>query len=1027
MADFSASFDAVSVADLCSELELDLDLFGLNIEFPVGFSLEIEGPVLPFHADVAGKLLAQVNGALGPLIPFFDLIDLLLLLKEVLDAVTELNPPKIIAKLVKFTKKLDKLKKLIPQIALPRSIKSIIKVLIVFLKGLRAEIMAIIEAQAKIDLGSARATALGNLDLEAALSCAQANLDFQLAVAVNNAAPLNRLIGTINLLCGLCGLPELPSLTLEADAEAEAMLEPIDLMIVALTTAYDAIPVLCWGMSEHAVIKQNIQRANLTNTFSALWHMTRVMIRAGWEPIAGGYSGVGKLFTSGSNDDPWAEPADMFTDTTSSVFFDDVDQFGFLTISDPNLDFSQSVGCYIVFSGCAEVNNEGQLYRIVYLIDSHTVLARTVDGTTPAFPDANSGAITANLYDPTSAVYPTSADDKAGWLLLRGPTLVRLGITAEPTLLRGEWVKQTQEAGFATGIVRDWVFNGTSGWLVVQPAAGTFQNSLNLVGQTSKGTAIVGTGLREHVIEMVIYKDDTTDYGGMFFQSIDTVSESDYLFSTLAYADGCTETVPPGGGGTDNAFPSVGSFNVRGDPANLAANIAWFDQTPNGNLQCAAANCLRSPHNVQDGTFWLLATDEADAGLTSGMGFFSTVGGEPADVAPYVVSYPCNTATSATSAKIGGTTTGNYWSQGDLVAVDACVPFHSWRRRGAGSDDTYFNPRLLYTGNAVPELPLVTLTSAADSHDAVELVPSISPDFMYWLEAPQLAGVFTSAKQRKGYPRFMRLISVGLELDTFGDGATWLCVGRASAENYMGIVLGPWNDTAAPIPATGEPAGTAYPYAQDTVYEPTYAQADTTPPVLGSNLTASIDGAGNITVAWLDASDDVSAPGNLYYLLRVQKTLMEDLPYNIKMTGNQYTFEGLPNQTYYLTYRAVDEAGNVSDASATTSIVNTVALSPPAIANLSPAAGAVLTSSSEVSFDVTSAVGLQAVVIVATIKGIDEVAYNGTAFRGLYSGGSSKVAITDGYRFTLKRAGGWPSVPYFSVIAVDVDGNMTQA
>jgi hypothetical protein len=233
--------ETIDVDSLCAEIDLDLSLLGLQITLPVGFNLEADFTGIPNPGDIAGKLLARANAALAPLSPIFDIIDLLLVLKDVLDAVKSLDPMKISKKLVKFKAKLDKLRKLIPQLSIPVTIKSVVNVLIVLLVGIRIDLQAIIDAQAKIDLAGQRAIALGNLDLQASLSCAQANLDAQMELASAQVAPLNRLIFAVNLFCEIAGLPKLPELS-DLGEDAEAALAPIDKLIAQLGEVKKAIP-----------------------------------------------------------------------------------------------------------------------------------------------------------------------------------------------------------------------------------------------------------------------------------------------------------------------------------------------------------------------------------------------------------------------------------------------------------------------------------------------------------------------------------------------------------------------------------------------------------------------------------------------------------------------------------------------------------------------------------------------------------------------------------------------------------------
>ena len=240
---FPTDLSDINPSDLCRNYSLDLALYQLHIEIPVGFRLELEGPTLGDPGDISGKLLAKANAALAPLIPFFDVIDLLLALKELFDAIKSLNPFKIGQVLPKIYVKIDKLKKLIPSLSMPSSIKSLVKVIIVYLQGMRAQLLVIIQEQSNIDLSAKRALAFGAPGLTCAVGCAQVNLDFQLELLRNDAAPLNRLIGTVNLFCSIAELPQIPPVTLAPGAKADEMVSPLTEAIDALQAFHDAIPI----------------------------------------------------------------------------------------------------------------------------------------------------------------------------------------------------------------------------------------------------------------------------------------------------------------------------------------------------------------------------------------------------------------------------------------------------------------------------------------------------------------------------------------------------------------------------------------------------------------------------------------------------------------------------------------------------------------------------------------------------------------------------------------------------------------
>lgn len=98
----------------------------------------------------------------------------------------------------------------------------------------------------------------------------------------------------------------------------------------------------------------------------------------------------------------------------------------------------------------------------------------------------------------------------------------------------------------------------------------------------------------------------------------------------------------------------------------------------------------------------------------------------------------------------------------------------------------------------------------------------------------------------------------------------------------------------------------------------------------------------------------------------------------------------------------------------------------PAVANLSPTPGTTLQKTQPVSLEVTDVGGLRRVMVVASFPGLDleEVVHNGTSWGPRYSlAPNARTAITNGYRFTVLRRGGWPAPPTLTAYAVDTAGN----
>lgn len=100
----------------------------------------------------------------------------------------------------------------------------------------------------------------------------------------------------------------------------------------------------------------------------------------------------------------------------------------------------------------------------------------------------------------------------------------------------------------------------------------------------------------------------------------------------------------------------------------------------------------------------------------------------------------------------------------------------------------------------------------------------------------------------------------------------------------------------------------------------------------------------------------------------------------------------------------------------------------PVVSNVSPADGATLKSDTAIQFDVTDDSGsLSAVFISARYvsSGEHEVVHDGDQFATRFVALSTRTSISGGYRYTLRRSGGWPAAPNLLVKALDASGNST--
>jgi len=125
-----------------------------------------------------------------------------------------------------------------------------------------------------------------------------------------------------------------------------------------------------------------------------------------------------------------------------------------------------------------------------------------------------------------------------------------------------------------------------------------------------------------------------------------------------------------------------------------------------------------------------------------------------------------------------------------------------------------------------------------------------------------------------------------------------------------------------------------------------------------------------------------------------------------------------------LSTKAVDGQGNVTTSTASFTVTNPPAA--PAVDTFSPAAAASILRTAALTFHVTDETSL-AVIDISVAQGSDpvEVVYNGS-FVAPYAAGSTRSSISDGYSFSLVRAGGWQrSAITLTIRAVDGQGNVT--
>jgi hypothetical protein len=222
---------------------------GLCVTLPGGAKVCATFPngKIPTADELTNSLLAQVNTALVPMLPIFNILDVLVAMVKCIKAVEKcLGPPPDPTELVKcfpqLAKAVAKVLKMLPQLSVPVLIAGILDVLIMYLMGVRGVVLAFLNKQLRILAAQTYVRDLGSIQLQTAIDCANEDLQAAMVNLNQNSSGIGQLVEVVNLLLGLAGLPELPLGMTELGADAKKALLPIDLAIQVLTTVRAGFP-----------------------------------------------------------------------------------------------------------------------------------------------------------------------------------------------------------------------------------------------------------------------------------------------------------------------------------------------------------------------------------------------------------------------------------------------------------------------------------------------------------------------------------------------------------------------------------------------------------------------------------------------------------------------------------------------------------------------------------------------------------------------------------------------------------------
>lgn len=203
--------------------------------------------VPPSPDKLIRQLFAQLNAALAPLTPIFNIIDAVVAVFDCIKAISTLDPVEILNCIPGLAEKVGKLLNLIPQLSLPALVASVLEILILWLRGMRNQTIRARELLQRVLDAETASTRPGNLALANVIPCALDDLDKLLQWQNESAKPVNRLIGVINTFLEIIGLERftIPCLgQVLADLGAiDIYLKLIELLEKLLTIIRTFIPI----------------------------------------------------------------------------------------------------------------------------------------------------------------------------------------------------------------------------------------------------------------------------------------------------------------------------------------------------------------------------------------------------------------------------------------------------------------------------------------------------------------------------------------------------------------------------------------------------------------------------------------------------------------------------------------------------------------------------------------------------------------------------------------------------------------
>ncbi len=535
---------------------------------------------------------------------------------------------------------------------------------------------------------------------------------------------------------------------------------------------------------------ENFALRSGASLFDAIWKLTRAMKKAGWT-YKSSSNGTATDITGTATNDKWGGNTDPATDTYPTALDTVIAWWNAQGPTTQKLSMLVApTGSFVRGEKVTQAGTSAEGELVGYDFDGTLNTTTVASGSNGVALSTFTGSGVLNVL--SAAGYPASG----GYVALPGLSGAIVSYTSTTSTTFAGCTLVSGAGTLATGQT----VNGANGHAVIIPRCATPSssafNGTGVITGAISGASFTPTALNTFVMEIVFTKTTNLTQGAIWIQRVDATVESASRFSVLASSAGVSATVPPGGGGTGNAFPTAGSTVVLGtQTGTFGVNNWWVNTSGLGKAQIVASNIIGATGVSPDGTFFIVQGDTVTSTQAQLGGYFRLDDSEDGDVDPFAAFWNgdngtfnrANVRLTATALlTLSTSANGNFY---DSVG-DRCA-WRAWRRRGWNSSDAFLacctmilgfgsggTGSALINNNASPE-------TVACSYSTKRL-----RDKVYIVSADN------TNKCRKGSLRWASAIQGNTTFDTFDSKARMMIM--PGDVTSPGIILGLFDGVTTP-------------------------------------------------------------------------------------------------------------------------------------------------------------------------------------------------------------------------------------